>query len=293
VLTSTVDVGQGARTVLAQIVASVLRVPIEQVAVSRPDTLRTPPDQGTVSSRSTYSMGEAVRRAARSLVEQLTAIAERQFEIGRPDLVLADGQVRPVDGSSAGIALQELVRLSGVERITGIAAFVNQPMRDELSGEVGVSTHFHQAAASALVEVDSETGAVDVLDVWVSTHAGVVVNPTLAELQSEGNVAFAVGQALMEEIVLDGGQVLNASLADYQIPSIEDFPDSVQASFTEGVEQEIHGIGETALPAVLPAITNAVADALGTRLHRLPLTPEVNLAALRSRAVPADWGDVT
>jgi CO/xanthine dehydrogenase Mo-binding subunit len=282
VLTSTVDVGQGARTVLAQIAAAALQVPIEQVHVSRPDTMRTPQDHGTVSSRSTYCMGEAIRRAASSVVEQLAVVAGRELEIGRSDLVLVDGRFRPVDGSSAGMTLRALVRHSGLERIVGKGVFTNEPMRDDVTGEVGVSTHHHQAAASAVVEVDSETGLVDILDVRVATHAGTVINPTLAELQSEGNVAFAVGQALMEEIVLDGGQIQNASLADYLIPSIEDFPDSTSVSFTEDADREVHGIGETALPAVLPAITNAVAAALGTRLYRLPVTPERILATVRS-----------
>jgi CO/xanthine dehydrogenase Mo-binding subunit len=159
-------------------------------------------------------------------------------------------------------------------------------MRDVETGETGISTHHHQAAASVRVEVDVETGAVSVVDVRVATHAGVVVNPTLAELQSEGNVAFALGQALMEEIVLDGGQIRNPSLADYLVPSLVDFPDRMDVVLTEDDHREIHGIGETALPAVLPAVTNAIAEAIGARVRELPATPERIMAA-RSR----DAGD--
>jgi CO/xanthine dehydrogenase Mo-binding subunit len=286
VLTSTVDIGQGASTVLAQIAAAALTLPTERIVVTTPDTDHTPPDQGTVSSRSTFSMGRAVELAALAVLGQLVTIAERELEIGRADLVLADGNIRPIDGSSPGMALDALVRASRGDTVRARAAFTNEAMRDEATGEIGISTHHHQAAASALVEVDLETGAVDVIQVRVSTHAGLVINPTLAELQSEGNIAFAVGQGLMEEIVLDGGQIQNASLADYMIPSIQDYPDSSMVIFTEDANGEVHGIGETALPAVLPAVTNAVASALGTRLYRLPLTPERTLAAIAMRPAP-------
>jgi CO/xanthine dehydrogenase Mo-binding subunit len=152
-------------------------------------------------------------------------------------------------------------------------------MRDAATGEAGISTHHHQAAASALVEVDLETGSVDVLEVRVASHAGVVVNPTLAELQSEGNVAFAIGQALMEELLFDGGQVQNSSLVDYLIPSTMDMPKCTVVSLGEDDLREIHGIGETALPALLPALTNAISDAIGARLATFPATPERVISA--------------
>jgi carbon-monoxide dehydrogenase large subunit len=119
-----------------------------------------------------------------------------------------------------------------------------------------------------------------VLEVRVATHAGVVVNPTLAELQSEGNVVFGIGQALMEEILLDQGQVQNPSLADYLIPSFTDIPAETRVELQEDGSGEVHGIGESALPAVVPALTNAVAQAIAARLHAIPVTPE---RALRAR----------
>lgn len=206
VLTSTVDMGQGARTALAQIAGAAMDVPTTEVDVSLPDTGMTPPDDGTVSSRSTFSMGTAIQRAAEALREKLIAAAEEKMEIARTDLVIKGGRLRPVDGSSDGIAFGELVERSGADSIEAAGSFTNEPMRDPVTDEAGVSTHHHQAAASALVEVDLETGAVDVLEVGVATHAGVVVNSVLTELQSEGNVAFGLGQALMEELLLDGGR---------------------------------------------------------------------------------------
>lgn len=282
VLTSTVDMGQGARTALAQIAAMAMDVPLAHVDVSLPDTATTPPDDGTVSSRSTFSMGTAIERAAKNLRDRLLVTAEEQMEIARTDIIIERGRLRPVDRSSDGLSFGELVARSGRAMIEADGAFTNEAMYDPSTGETGVSTHHHQAAASALVEVDLDTGAVDVLEVRVATHAGVVVNPVLAELQSEGNVAFGVGQALMEELVMDGGQVQNANLGDYVIPSFVDMPRRVGVELTEDDLREVHGIGETALPAVVPAVTNAVANAAGGRIHTIPATPERVLRAMRA-----------
>ena len=123
---------------------------------------------------------------------------------------------------------------------------------------------------------------------WCATHAGVyagrIVNPTFAELQTEGNVAFGVGQALFEEMVVADGQVANANLADYMIASFEDMPKRLErARLLEAgtATAEIHGLGESALPPVAPAIGNAVFDACGVRISELPVTPERVLRALR------------
>ena len=246
-----------------------------------PDTATTPPDQGTLSSRSTFSMGRAVVLAAQAVRDRLLEIGERVLEIDRRDLRMVDGSIVPVGGPGTGKTFAELINAAGLDMIREEASFTNEPMRDEGTGEVGVSTHYHQAAAGARVAVDTETGAVSVLEVRAATHAGMVVNPTLAELQIEGNITFGVGQALMEEIVMDGGQVQNGSLADYMIPSILDMPVRVTVALTEDDTGEIHGIGETALPAVVPAITNAISDALGARIRQIPATPERIVAASR------------
>jgi CO/xanthine dehydrogenase Mo-binding subunit len=287
VLTSSVEMGQGARTALAQLSAAAMSVDLDSIDISLPDTGTTPPDDGTVSSRSTFSMGSAVQRAAGQLRERLAAIAADHLEIARTDLVAEDGRIRPVDNSSPGLTYGDLVALSGLDTLDADGSFTNEPMRDPATGEEGVSTHHHQAAAGALVEVDVETGAVELLEVRVATHAGLVVNPVLAEHQSEGNATFGIGQALMEELVLDEGQVQNGSLADYPIPSFRDMPPRVWVALHEDDHREVHGIGETALPAVVPAITNAIAAAIGARLHLIPATPERVLRALRGEPPPA------
>jgi CO/xanthine dehydrogenase Mo-binding subunit len=283
--TSSVEMGQGARTVLAQIAADALGVPVETAQVALPDTAVTPRDQGTTSSRTTFTMGTAVQLAAAALRERLLALAGERLEIGTDDLVIADGAVAPKGAPARAIPLGDLVRAGGGETLTEHASYTNTAPIDPATGKPGTSTHYHQAAAGARVAVDLETGRVRVEEIRAASHAGVVINPPLAELQNHGNIAFALGQSLMEEALFDGGQMVNASLADYLIPSFEDYPATSQVAFLEdeGPEREVHGIGETALPAVLPAITNAIADAVGIRLDRIPATAERIVAARRER----------
>jgi CO/xanthine dehydrogenase Mo-binding subunit len=112
------------------------------------------------------------------------------------------------------------------------------------------------------------------------------VNPVQAELQTEGNIAFGIGQALFEEMQFDSGQLTNANLSEYMVPSMLDMPPMSLQFLEDGDEDpEIHGLGETALPAVAPAVGNAVARAIGRRITTLPLTPEKILRAVRSNAV--------
>ena len=122
-----------------------------------------------------------------------------------------------------------------------------------------------------------------------AVYAGRVVNPVQAELQTEGNVAFGVGQALFEEMVFDGGQLQNGNLGDYMIASAEDMPATLDVRLLEDpTTNEIHGIGETSLPPVMPAIGNAIFRATGVRITDLPITPEKILRGLRAAAPEAN-----
>jgi CO/xanthine dehydrogenase Mo-binding subunit len=144
--------------------------------------------------------------------------------------------------------------------------------------------HWHQGAAACEVEVDTETGKVEILKFNSSVFAGRMVNPRLCELQTEGSTFFGLGQALFEEMVYDNGQVVNANLADYMIPSFEDVPSKVESDILEDDGTgEIHGIGETSLPPVMPAVANAVYNAVGVRITDLPITPEKVLRGLQAK----------
>jgi CO/xanthine dehydrogenase Mo-binding subunit len=131
-----------------------------------------------------------------------------------------------------------------------------------------------------------------VLRLHAAVFAGRAINPTLCELQTEGSAFFGLGQALFEAIQQEGGQISNANLGDYLIPSLLDAPRATRASIHEEPgHEEVHGIGEVAAPVAPPAIANAVADAVGVRVRDLPITPEQVLRLSHSREAP-DPGEV-
>lgn len=275
VLTSSVEMGQGAKTALAQIAADAVGVPYSQVSISEPDTDVTPYDQTTSSSRTTYCMGQAVRLAGKQVRDQLLDLAAEALEVAPEDVVLAEGRASVKGAPGRSIPYGELVRRGRLGNLLGQGTFINRAKPDPATGRPGASTHWHHAVAAAEVEVDMETGKVCVVRFHAGVFAGRMINPTQCELQTEGSVVFGLGQALMEEMVFENGHMANPNLSDYMLPSFKDLP----ARFTVNVMEEpgsedIHGIGETALPPVLAAIGNAVADAIGTTVRELPLLPE-------------------
>jgi CO/xanthine dehydrogenase Mo-binding subunit len=283
VLTSSVEMGQGARTVLAQIAADGAGVCYGAVSVSCPDTASTPYDQSTSSSRTTFVMGTAVKRAAEEVKRQILALAAEQLEASPADLLVEDGRVRVKGVPERSLDYTELIRRSGQANLLGHNTFISRGRPHPRTGEPHGSAQYHAAAAACEVEVDLETGHVKVTRFHVNTHAGVVVNPTLAELQLEGSVLFGLGQALFEEMVFDAGQLQNGNLGDYMVPYVRDVPSELTVRALENVHaDEIHGIGEQCLPPVAPAIGNAIANATGVRLTQLPITAERILRAIRN-----------
>ena len=280
VFSSSVEMGQGAATVLKQIAVGTLDADPGLVRLVEPDTDVTPFDLTTSSSRTTHSMGAAVTRAVVEVRRQLLEAAADQLEIASADLRLESGCV-VVPDTRERIPFTDVLRRSGLDKLDGEGEYVNEGGLDPVTGRGVASTHWHQAAAAAEVEVDPATGKVSVQRVHAAVFAGRVVNPILADLQLRGSVAFGIGQALFEEIAFDDGQIVNANLSDYSLPALGDMPKRVTVSLLEDTELgEIHGIGETALPPVVAAIGNAVAHAIGRRITHLPLTPERVLEAL-------------
>ncbi|MFQ5872175.1 MAG: xanthine dehydrogenase family protein molybdopterin-binding subunit [Dehalococcoidia bacterium] len=287
VMTSTGEMGQGAKTVLAQIASDALGLPLEQVTVVNPDTDTTPYDLTTSSSRSTFSMGTAVRLAAEDAKRQLAQAASEVtlFEASPDDLEVVGGGVQVRGLPDSGVSLAEVIRQAKLGEVIGRGRFATEGGLDPETGQGIASVHWHQAAAAAEVEVDTETGAADVLRLQTTLYTGRTVNPVNAELQCEGNLFFGQGFALREEMVFEGGQLVNANLADYLIPSSLDVPADVGVTLLEhdDANAEMHGIGETSLPPVAPAIGNAIYNALGIRIYDLPITPEKILKALHGK----------
>jgi CO/xanthine dehydrogenase Mo-binding subunit len=283
VLTSSVEMGQGAKTALAQIAADAASLALDQVSISEPDTDSTPFDQTTSSSRTTYSMGTAIRLAADEVRQQLTDLAASELEVSAEDVVTAEGRVSVRGAPERWLTYRDLVRKSRRGNLLGRGSFTSQAKPDPITGEPGVSAHWHHAVGAAEVDVDTETGRVEVVRFHSGVFVGRIINPIQCELQAEGSVTFGLGQVLMEEMAFDDGRLTNPSLSDYMLPSFEDLPNSMIIDVLEEPgSDEIHGIGETALPPVAAAVANAVTDAIGVPFHELPITPERVLRALRA-----------
>src|SRR5262245_3272965 len=284
VLASTVEMGQGARTVLAQIAAEVLTVPVERVLVATPDTAITPYDQTTSSSRSTTMMGRAVEEAAEDVRGQLIQIATGRLPGSVVGLRLEDGAVVSGRGRvTFGELLETRFGMGGGELIgRGVVA----PGRSQ--APLGGSTPFWEMAVGAAeIAVDQETGAISVLEYVSVADVGRRINPLLCEGQDEGAVMQGLGHSLYEEMLYEHGQLLNGNLVDYRVPRTGDVP-HLQCRFVENADGAgpfgAKGVGEGSLVPVSPAVGNALARLTGVRLRELPLTPERVWRALRARA---------
>jgi CO/xanthine dehydrogenase Mo-binding subunit len=292
VLVSTVEMGQGARTVMAQIAAEVLAVPVERVAIVAPDTSITPYDQTTSSSRSTTMVGRAVQEAAQDVMDQLFKIAARRLGATVGSLRAADAAVFAGDRKVAyPELLDEHFGMRGGELIgRGVVAPGRTPTA------LGGSTPFWEVAmGGAEISLDEETGAISVEAYTSVSDVGRCINPQQCEAQDEGAVVQGLGHTLYEEMLYEGGQLLNADLAGYRVPRAEDVPPRLESVFVENADGAgpfgAKGIGEGGLIPVSPAISNALARLTGVRMHELPLTPERVWRALRAhRAAPGTRG---
>ncbi|HKP18293.1 MAG TPA: xanthine dehydrogenase family protein molybdopterin-binding subunit [Gaiellaceae bacterium] len=245
-------------------------------------------DAGYTLRCATTEMGQGARRA-------ITLLAAEQLEVD-PDCVRfpsPDTDVVPYDTRTTSsrstymmaCALEAAVQALREDGTMGEGEAIEQGGLDPDTGQGIASTHWHQGAAGAEVRVDEETGKVEVVRLHCAVYAGRVVNRPGAELQNEGSMIMGLGTALFEEVVAAEGQVTNANLSDYPVPSFADLPGRLTHELIEREGAEVHGLGETALPPVPAAIGNAVAS-LGIPVTELPLTPERVLAAA-ARAVEA------
>ena len=279
--TSTVEMGQGGHTTMAQITAEALGIPLSAIKIIGPDTAITPFDSTTSASRSTSMMGEAVIAACGSMKRKL-------FDLGAPLLETPVDGLRTEKGfvvaDEASISFADILKRNELNDLEESGEYSTSLGIDPETGQGVATPHWHQGAGAAEVEVDTETGRITILRYSAASFAGRVVNPCMAQLQNDGNVIFGLGPTLMEEIVFDGGQAMNPNLADYAIPSIRDIPAELISVCIESDEGEMHGIGEMTLPPVAPAIANAIEDAIGVRIRDLPITAEKVLRAIREKS---------
>jgi CO/xanthine dehydrogenase Mo-binding subunit len=224
----------------------------------------------------TTEMGQGSAKAIARLAADLLGVDADQVEVPPPDTDRVPYDTRTTSSRSThmmGRALEAAVEdLKNSGGGDGHGRIVNEGGLDVDTGQGIASSHWHQGAAAARVEVDDETGVLTLRSVHASSYAGRVVDRQAAELQQEGSMIMAIGTTLFEELAFEEGQVIGPNLSDYNIPSALDSA-AVSQTILEVEGAEVHGLGETALPPVPPAIGNALAT-LGYRPTALPLTPE-------------------
>jgi carbon-monoxide dehydrogenase large subunit len=267
------DVGSGAYTVMRQVVAEELGVPLESIHVASLDTTKVLKDTGVRGSSSTRVHGSAAYLAAAKAKAIILAAAAEAMGAKPEEMVLHGGAV--IHGrAERRMTFADIVQANG-EAIVAEGHYLNMKEGPEAS----------MVAQVAEVEVDRETGEVKIKKVTTAHNTGTVVNPLGHQGQIDGAVVMGMGQARMEEVVIDdGGKVATANLGDYKIPSIRDIPE-LKTAITESAAgsgpYRSMSIGETAIMPVAAAIANAVEDAVGVRIKDLPITAEKVLAELK------------
>ena len=290
-ITSALDMGQGAQTTMAQIVAEELGVEMESLKVLTNDTDLTPYDLGSYGSRATFICGNAAKLAAGDARKELLTVAGEMLEANPEDLVAKNGVVFVAGSPGRSIPVSGVVQYSVSKKgssISGRGHFVDTLASgaDISGGNLSHIPTFAFATQMAEVEVDPETGRVKVLKIVAAHDTGTAINPMSAEGQIEGGVVQGFGYALMEKLSVKDGRVENSSFLDYKIPTSGDIPD-IETILVEAEDPEgpfgAKGVGEPGLVPTAPAIVNAIYDATGVMFKELPITPEKILKALRDK----------
>jgi CO/xanthine dehydrogenase Mo-binding subunit len=279
-IAGTTEVGQGARTVLSQIVAQELSLPVERVTMRGTDTEATPFDRSTGASRSTTVMGSAVKAAAEDLRAQLLTAAAEILNTTANTITIKDGEAHSADkklpygkivAGYFGMPGGELIGLGYMRPGAGLGTIF------PLFWETGMG--------GAEINVDIDTGEIRLEKYVTVADVGAAINPQQAEGQDEGAAIQGLGHTLFESLVYQGGQPLNANLVDYRVPRFTDLPryfDSVLIENSDGPgPYGAKGMGESGIVSIAPAVSNALARLTGVRIRELPLTPERVWRALK------------
>ncbi|MDQ1591578.1 MAG: hypothetical protein QOG71_2205 [Pyrinomonadaceae bacterium] len=295
------DIGQGSDSVLAYIVAEVLGIDPFDIRVVTADTDLTPVDLGSYSSRVTLMTGNAALQAAERARELLSKAVAEKLSLPVENLSFADHRVFDVENPETGVTFAEAVVLAeskyGTIGTVGSYTPPRSPGKFKGAG-VGPSPAYSYSAAIAEVDVDAETGFVTVERVWIGHDIGQSINPMLVMGQVEGGVYMGLGEALMEEMTYRANRnVVHKfpSLLEYKSPTTHEMCD-VKTYLIEDADPNgpfgAKEVGQGPLLPVMPAVANAVYDAVGVRVDEVPITPEKVLAALRAKAQgkPARFG---
>jgi 4-hydroxybenzoyl-CoA reductase subunit alpha len=285
------EIGQGSDTVQAQLAAGELGLQTEQIRLVAADTARTPVDLGSYSSRVTFMAGNATLQAARQARGKLVAAAAEVLKTTPENLELAEGRIFCRDEPRLGISLAEAARRAadadGLLRATGAYSPPEEARGGKYKGAgVGPSPAYSYSAQVAEVTVDTETGEVKVERIVAAHDCGKALNPLLVEGQVEGSVWMGLGQAVQEEMMWRKGRLMNPGLLEYRSASTLESP-PIEPILVESHDPEgplgAKEAGEGSLAAILPAVANAIYDAVGVWISTLPITPEKVLKALEEK----------
>ena len=290
VFTGASDIGQGSDTVIAQIVAEVLGIPIEDVNVVNNDTDICPWDVGVHASRTTFVAGNAALGAAKKIREQILEAAGKLLEEEPSFLDIKNSIIYSTKdkekSTPLGKALRKIHYTLGGKML--MAEYFYDPANENFDREFkgNLSVSYAYGAHGVEVEVDKETGQVKILNYIAAHDVGKPINPLLLEGQIYGGGLQGIGYALGEKMIYKNGRLMNGNFLDYKMPTVKDVP-PVQAVIVETDEKDgpfgAKGIGEPGLVPTAPAIANAIYDAVGVRIKDLPITPEKILKALKEK----------
>ncbi|MFH1350235.1 MAG: xanthine dehydrogenase family protein molybdopterin-binding subunit [Pseudomonadota bacterium] len=292
-ITGALDIGQGAETILCQIVAEELKVPIDEIQVIAADTETTPVDIGSWISGNAYVSGNATRIAATEVRKKLLEIAAEEMEANVRDLVLESKGVYVAGSPERRLSYQKLIAASIQKRrgdpIIGEGHWRimrDEPFHPSLSSTKGRwSENYAFNVQVAEVEVDTETGQVRLVRAVTAHDCGFPINPLLVEGQIDGQVSMALGHALMEEVIMKEGRTLNPNWLEYRMPTIHnvaisEYIDVMTEHYKRDAPYRTKEVGEGYVSGILAAIANAIYDAIGVRLYSTPFTPEKILRGL-------------
>jgi 4-hydroxybenzoyl-CoA reductase subunit alpha len=290
ILTGASDIGQGSNTLLTQVVAEVLLLPMARIRVVATDSALTPKDNGSYSSRVSFMVGNAALRAAEALKRVLVEAAAARLGAS-PDQIEWAGERCGVAGTERTLDFAQCVQAAlardGTLTVKGTWSTPPETQGGKFRGAaVGSTAGFSYGAQVVEVEVDEDTGAVRVLQVWIAHDCGRAINPLAVEGQVQGAIWMGMGQALSEQTEYHEGLPLRANLLDYRIPTIAESP-PIAVTLVESMDPlgpfGAKEASEGGLHGFPPALVAAVADALGLRLSELPVTPDRVLDALVAR----------
>ncbi len=285
-----IDIGQGSDQVLAATTAEVLGLEPEDIHLITADTDLTPIDLGSYSSRVTFMAGNAAIQAAERLRDQIAEAMAAKLDVPTDRVAFRNGRVMDAQRPEGGVSWEEACAVAEAAQGNLMSRGAYKP--PELSGPykgsgVGPSPAYSYSACVAEVTADPESGVVEVDKVWIAHDVGRSLNPTLVHGQVEGSVYMGLGEVLLEEQVFRHGLHKIPSMLEYKSPTTKDMP-PIETILVETVDPEgpfgAKECGQGPLLPVIPAVANAVEDAIGARFHEIPITPEKVLSAMDKAA---------